>query len=151
MKDDFQKLVVQFQILEANLKALQERADMLNETVAEIEKTKMALEELEKTKPSKSLIPLGSGSFVAGKIENTEDVIIGVGSSVAINKKREDAVVILDTRLNELEGNLSDVTKQMTKTAFELEKIQEEVESMQKWLNVWLLKEKAKGRNRKNF
>lgn len=132
MKDDFQKLVVQFQILEANLKALQERADMLNETVAEIEKTKMALEELEKTKPSKSLIPLGSGSFVAGKIENTEDVIIGVGSSVAINKKREDAVVILDTRLNELEGNLSDVTKQMTKTAFELEKIQEEVESMQK-------------------
>jgi prefoldin alpha subunit len=132
MKDDLQKLVVQFQILEANLKALQERADMLNETVAEIDKTKIAIEELEKTKPSKSLIPLGSGSFVSGKIENTEDVIIGVGSGVAINKKRKDAIAILDTRLSEFENNLNDITKQMTKTAFELEKIQERAESMQK-------------------
>ena len=132
MKDDLQKLVVQYQILVANLKALQERTDMLNETVAEIEKTKMALEELEITKPSKSLIPLGSGSFIPGKIENTEDVIIGVGSGVAINKKRKDAVAVLDIRLNELEGSLNDITKQMTKTAFELEKIQEEVESMQR-------------------
>jgi prefoldin alpha subunit len=132
MKDDLQKLVVQFQILEANLKALQERADMLNETVAEIDKTKIAIEELEKTKPSKSLIPLGSGSFVSGKIENTEDVIIGVGSGVAINKKRKDAIAILDTRLSEFENNLNDITKQMTKTAFELEKIQERAESMQR-------------------
>jgi prefoldin alpha subunit len=132
MKDDLQKLVVQFQILEANLKTLQERADMLNETIAEIDKTKIAIEELEKTKPSKSLIPLGSGSFVSGKIENTEDVIIGVGSGVAINKKRKDAIAILDTRLNEFENNLNDITKQMTKTAFELEKIQERAESMQK-------------------
>ena len=132
MKDDLQKLVVQYQILEANFKAMQERIDMLNETIAEIEKTKMALEELEMTKPNKSLIPLGSGSFIPGKIENTEDVIIGVGSGVAINKKRKDAVAVLDIRLNELEGSLNDLTKQMTKTAFEIEKIQEEVESMQK-------------------
>jgi len=132
MKDDLQKLVVQYQILEANFKAMQERIDMLNETIAEIEKTKMALEELEMTKPNKSLIPLGSGSFIPGKIENTEDVIIGVGSGVAINKKRKDAVAVLDIRLNELEGSLNYVTKQMTKTAFEIEKIQEEVESMQK-------------------
>jgi len=151
MKDDLQKLLIQFQVLEANFKELQERAGILNEKIEEIEKTRTAIEDLKQSKPSKALIPLGSGNFISGTIESTEDIIIGIGSGVAIKKKREEAVSILDSKLKELEANLNVLTDQSTKIAFELEKIQEEIEKFQKWLNVWLLKEKIKGRNRKSF
>ena len=151
MKNDIQKLAIQFQVLEANLKELQEKAGILNERIEEIEKTRTAIEDLEQAKPSKALIPLGSGNFISGTIENTDDVIIGIGSGIAIKKKREEAVSILDSKLKELEANLNILTDQSTKIAFELEKIQEEIEKLQKWLNVWFLKEKTKGRNRKNF
>jgi prefoldin alpha subunit len=132
MKDDLQKLLIQFQVLEANFKELQERAGILNEKIEEIEKTRTAIEDLKQSKPSKALIPLGSGNFISGTIESTEDIIIGIGSGVAIKKKREEAVSILDSKLKELEANLNVLTDQSTKIAFELEKIQEEIEKFQK-------------------
>jgi len=132
MKEDLQKLVIQFQILEANLKALQERAVILNERIEEIEKTKIAIEDLKQAKPTKALIPLGSGNFISGTIENTEDIVVGVGSGVAIKKKKEDALAILESRLKEIEEDLINVTSQSTSIAFELEKIQEKIEKLQK-------------------
>ena len=127
-----QKKVIQFQILEANLKALQERSDVLAERIEEIQNTKAAIEELKQVKPTKALIPLGSGNFISGKIEDTEDVIVGVGSGVAIKKKREDAVAILDDNLKELEKSLDDMKNQIMSIALQLERIQEEVEKLQK-------------------
>ena len=132
MKEDLQKLVIQFQILEANLKALQERAVILNERIEEIEKTKIAIEDLKQAKPTKALIPLGSGNFISGTIENTEDIVVGVGSGVAIKKKKEDALAILESRLKEIEEDLRNITNQSTNIALELEKIQEKIEKLQK-------------------
>jgi len=132
MKDDIQKMIVQFQILEANLKALQERAEIMNERLEEIKNTKIALEELEEAKPSKALVSIGIGSFVSGTIENTKDVIIGVGSGVAIKKKREDAIAILESRSKETETSLNEISNQSTKIAFQLAKIQEEIEKLQR-------------------
>jgi prefoldin alpha subunit len=131
MKDDVQKKIVQFQILEANLKALQEREELINERLAEIENTKAAIEELKKTKPGKTLIPIGSGNFISGKIDDTEELIIGVGSGVAIKKKREDAAEILDSKFKEFEKDLNELRNQGTTIAFQLAKLQEEIEKSQ--------------------
>jgi prefoldin alpha subunit len=132
MKEDFQKKVVQFQILESNLKALQEKADELNQRIEEIQSTKTAIEELKQIKPSSALIPLGSGNFVSGKIENAEEVIIGIGSGIAIKKKREDAIIVLDNTMKELERSLDDVRNHIMNIALQLEKLQEELEKLQR-------------------
>jgi prefoldin alpha subunit len=131
MNDDVQKKIVQFQILEANLKALQEREELINERLAEIENTKAAIEELKKTKPGKTLIPIGSGNFISGKIDDTEELIIGVGSGVAIKKKREDAAEILDSKFKEFEKDLNELRNHGTTIAFQLAKLQEEIEKSQ--------------------
>lgn len=132
MKDDLQKKIIQFQILEANLKALQERADMMTGRIEELEGTKAAIEELKEVKPSNALIPLGSGNFITGKVENTEDVIVGIGGGVAVKKKRDDAVAVLDDNLKESGKILDDLKNQIMGIALQLEKIQEEVERSQK-------------------
>jgi prefoldin alpha subunit len=131
MKEDLQKKIIQFQVLEANLKALQEREEIISDRIAEIENTKAAIEELKKAKPSKALIPIGSGNFISGKIEDTEEIIVGIGSGVAIKKKREDAIAILDSNFKEFEKNLNELRNQSTAIALQLAKIQEEVEKSQ--------------------
>lgn len=132
MKDDMQNKIVQFQVLESNLKALQEKAEEISQRVEEMQGTKVAIEELKQMKPSSALIPLGSGNFVAGRIESTDEVIVGVGGGIAIKKKREEAIAVLDDTLKELEKALDDIRGQSMTIAMQLERLQEELEKLQK-------------------
>ncbi|OGI12069.1 prefoldin subunit alpha [Candidatus Micrarchaeota archaeon RBG_16_36_9] len=131
-KEDVQKKIMEFQILDNNLKMLQERAEMVNQRLEDMHRTKVAIEDLKTTKPNKALIPLGSGNFVYGGIENCEDIIVSVGSDVVIKKKREKAIEVLDVRIKELESNLNTILRQSSAFVMQLEKIQQELESLQK-------------------
>ena len=130
--DDLQKKIVEFQILDTNLKMLQERAGMLNQKLEDLQRTKIAIEDLKSTKPSKALIPLGSGNFVHGSIDNCDEIIVGVGSDVVVKKKREKALEFLDSRIKDLENDLNTVLKQSSMFVARLENVQQEIESLQK-------------------
>lgn len=130
--EEMQKRIVQFQILESNLKMLQERAEMVNQRLDDFQKTKEALEALETTKPDKTLIPLGSGNFVMGSIDNTKDIIVSVGNDIAIKKDRKGALEILSKKMTEAENALNDITKKSQAVLQGLEEIQQELEEMQK-------------------
>jgi prefoldin alpha subunit len=132
MNDDFQKKVIQFQMMEANLKAMQDRANLLSERIQEIDATKSAVEELENVKPSVALIPIGSSTFVTGRIENSDEVIVGIGGGIAVKKKRKDAMATLDEALKDMDKDLDEAKGQITNLAFEMEKLQEELERLQK-------------------
>lgn len=130
--EDLQKKILEFQILDTNLKMLQEKAEMVNQKFEDLQRTKIAIEDLKETKPGKALIPLGSGNFVYGSIENCEDVIVGVGGDVAIKKKREKAIEFLDSRIKDIQNDLNSIIKQSSLFVAQLEKVQQEIESLQK-------------------
>ena len=131
-KDDLQKKVIEFQILDTNLKMLQERAEIINQKLEEFYRSKEAMEGLKNTKPNKTLIPLGSGNFIFGSIENCEDVIVEAGGGVAIKKNREDAIKILEGKIKELENSLGEIIKQSSAFVLQIEKVQQEIEDIQK-------------------
>lgn len=132
MNEDMQKKMLEFQILDTNLKMLQERAEMVNQKLEDFQRTKIAIEELKSTKPDKALVPLGSGNYVYGTIENCDNIIVGVGSDVAIKKKREKALETMDVRIKEIENNLNTILKQSSVFVAQLEKVQMEIEKLQK-------------------
>jgi prefoldin alpha subunit len=131
-KDDIQKKIVEFQILDTNLKMLQEKAGLVNQKLEDLQRTKIAIEDLKNAKPSKALVPLGSGNFVYGSVENCDDIIVGIGSDVAVKKKREKALEFLGSRIKDLENDLNTVLKQSSVFVMQLEKVQQEIESLQK-------------------
>jgi len=130
-KEDLQKKIMEFQILDSNLKMLQERAEIFSQKLEELQRTREALEELKKTKPEKALIPLGSGNFAYGSIDNCEDIIYGIGGGVALKGKSEKAVENLDKRIDDIEKNLNDMIKQITLFVSQIEKTQRDIESLQ--------------------
>ena len=131
-KDDIQKKIVEFQILDTNLKMLQEKAGFVNQKLEDLQRTKVAIEELKNAKPSKALVPLGSGNFVYGSVENCNDIIVGIGSDVAVKKKREKALEFLGSRIKDLENDLNTVLKQSSVFVMQLEKVQQDIENLQK-------------------
>lgn len=131
-KEELQKKIIQFQILDANLKVLQERMGVLTTRIDELQKTKTAIDNLKLSKSTKAMIPLGSGNFVFGRIDDTENIIVGAGAGIAIKKKKKEAIEILDSRIGELENSLRDLTGQTQAIVEQLEKLQFEIEKLQK-------------------
>jgi prefoldin alpha subunit len=131
-QEEIQKKAVQFQILESNLKMLQERASEIGQRLEEFNKTKEAIEELKAVKPEKAMIPLGSGNFVFGTVENSDEIIVGIGSGVAVKKKREDALKILEAKIKESQDAMNDITKKSQGLIQSLERIQLEIQELQK-------------------
>lgn len=132
-KQELQKKIVQFQILQANLQLLMERERIVAEKLAELEQTKQALEDLKSVKAgSTALIPLGSGNFVAGELKDSEKILVGFGSGVAIKKSQEDAKKIMNERVGELNSALQDLDNQIRAIEFELHKLEPEIQELAK-------------------
>lgn len=68
---------------------------------------------------SEFLAPFSAGIFVKGVLRSTSDVVVNVGSGVAVRKSVPDAVKLLDSQLSEVREaqarvllDLSGLTKQ---------------------------------------
>ena len=61
-KEEIQKKVLQFQYMEASLKGLQQRAQLVSQRMDDVQRTMLALEDLENTKPSDAYVPIGHGT-----------------------------------------------------------------------------------------
>jgi len=130
-EEDLQRKMIEFQFLENNLKMLQEKAEANNDRLEELQKTKAAIEELKIIKPNKALIPLGSGNFVYGTIDSCNEIIVGIGSDIAVKKKKEDAIALLDRRSKEVEDILKDLIRQISAFVLQLERVQQYIEKLQ--------------------
>ena len=70
------------------------------------------------------LVPIGSGSFIHGKLASKENVILNVGAGVSIEKRSEEAIEILRTRKNEVLEGSKKLTEVLAKIDQEMQKIQ---------------------------
>mgnify|MGYP000940032317 FL=1 len=70
------------------------------------------------------LVPIGSGSFIHGKLASKENVILNVGAGVRKKKRSEEAVEILKARKNEVLEGSKKLTEVLAKIDQEMQKIQ---------------------------
>ncbi len=131
-EDEFREKAIQFQLMQSNIQMLQEREGVLIKKMEELQKTKMAFEELDSTKKGDAFIPVGSGNFVSGNITDTDNVLVGIGSGVAIKKTMKDAVKIMDDRIDMIEKELKGISDEGQKLLPKLVKLQNEIEKLQK-------------------
>ncbi len=125
-----QEKAFQFQMLQNSLRGLQQKEHVLLSGVDELERTRLALEDLKDSKSSTAYIPLGANNFVLGEIKDSNNVLISVGAGIAVKKSREDAIKVAEDRLKEFRGETDKISQQIRKLSEELMKIQSEIESM---------------------
>src|SRR3989442_10320537 len=93
LDEEMRQLLVEIRMLEGSARVLSSRLDIVTGALSETQTAKQTLEGTkEPGKDVEMLIPIGSGSFVKSKLEDSQHVIIGVGAGVCIEKTVEDGV-----------------------------------------------------------
>lgn len=127
IEEDLQRRSMQFQILQANMQVIHERQHALSMRLREFEETKQTIGDMKSVKSgSEIFMPIGSGNFVSGKVSNTEKVLVGVGSGIAIKKSPEDALKFLDERVVEAKSAIQELGMQFAHMENELRMLQSE-------------------------
>jgi prefoldin alpha subunit len=77
---------------------------MTNAAINELRVSSMTLDGLEKEKKGAQLfVPIGGGSYVKAKLETTENIVVGIGADVAVERTLKETKVELEARIAELE------------------------------------------------
>jgi len=123
-EETFRRLVVELRILEGTAEALQSRVNLVNAALTELRIASMTLEGLEKEKKNTPLfVPIGGGSYVKAKLESPDEVIVGMGANVAVERTIKEAKENLGNRIDELEKTRITLGQQFTQV---LEKIRDD-------------------------
>jgi len=110
-EQEVQQKLVLYQLLQKQLEEFKRQGMLLQSKFTEFESTRLALEDLDKSKNEKDiLIPLGSGIFINGRTKQ-EDLIIDVGAGVMTRKPLSEASRIINEKKKEIE-TLSDNLQQ---------------------------------------
>lgn len=128
-KEELERKLIQFQLLQTNLQMLHERENIIIQRLDELEQTNQTIDELKK---GEALISLGSGNFVSGKILESGKVLVGVGGGVAIRKDKKEAKRILSGRVAELQDMLKELSVQEQSLIAEMQKLQPEIQELSK-------------------
>lgn len=110
----FRRLVVELRMLEGTAEALQSRVNLVNAALNELRVSSMTLEGLDKEKKDAQLfVPVGGGSFIKAKLESADEVIVGIGADVAVEKTMEEAKENVENRIAELEKTRTSLGQQL--------------------------------------
>lgn len=122
----------QLALLDQELKKVEEQYRLLDQSITNIEVTKLNLDEVKKIKNTEILASLAEGIFVKAKIDKIDKVFINVGKGIIIEKNINEAKEILNKRVEELSVLKSLLTKEAEKILGEIKSIEEEVRELAK-------------------
>ena len=116
-QEELRDIVAQLEAHKGQLDALSRQAQLIDSAILEIQTTIQAMNSLKESKVgTEILVALGSDSFVRAKLEDTEKVLTGVGASISVEKKVDDAIETLKSRGDDLSKTL----EKLQKTALEV-------------------------------
>ena len=123
-QEKMQQNMVQFQMLQARHQMLRKNMEALVQQLQGISQTKQTIEDLGSVKPNTTLVDIGNGNFVQGKIEDSSELIVSIGAGIAIKKSRKDTLKITEGRIKEMEKTMKGMEKEEQKVVHELRMLQ---------------------------
>ena len=74
---------------------IQQQIEMIQASIAEVDALFSTLEDIEGKESVEAFVPVGAGSFIKGELKSTDEIIVSIGSGIAIKKDADGAREIL--------------------------------------------------------
>ena len=85
---ELQKMYLELQLLDEQMKQIQKQITMLDEQLVELNNTIQALDDFNKTSVgSNILVPLSPGVFANAELKDNKELLVNVGSNIVVKKK----------------------------------------------------------------
>ena len=136
-EEKLQKLYMEFQMLDQQIKQLEKQHTALNNQLMELMATNQSLEDMKKTKQgTEILIPLSSGIYTKAEIKDSENFIVNIGANIALKKDLSSTKKLIETQIDELkklqEKFINELQNNTTKAAALEQEINEIASGIQK-------------------
>lgn len=129
-QQEAQQKMMQFQMLQNQLEGIRAQLQHLSARAEEMSGTKLTLDNLNISKPAEAFIPVGSGNFVKGKVEDSKNVLVSIGGGAAVKKTKEEAIKVLEDKLSTLQGEGNELGRAEQQVLMELSRLQAEVQRL---------------------
>jgi len=124
-EEEIRRLLAAYEQYQAQAEGISHQLGLTQIAAQGLERALGAVEALEEAEVGQEiLIPIGSGSFIHGKLASKENVVINVGAGVSIEKSPAEAKDILKQRKNEVLEGSKKLTELLAKINQEMQKIQ---------------------------
>jgi prefoldin alpha subunit len=124
-EEEIRRLLAAYEQYQAQAEGISHQLGLSQIAAQGLESALAAVDALQEAEVGQEiLVPIGSGSFIHGKLASKENVILNVGAGVSIEKRSEEAVEILKARKNEVLEGSKKLTEVLAKIDQEMQKIQ---------------------------
>jgi prefoldin alpha subunit len=119
------RLLAAYQQYQAQAEGIMRQINLTQITAEGLDRALVAVDALDKAEIGQEiLVPIGSGSFVHGKLASKEKVVLNVGAGVSIEKTAAEAKGILSNRKAEVLDGSKKLNDVLAKVDQEMQKIQ---------------------------
>lgn len=130
-EETLRRLVLELQILEGTADTLQTRLNFVNAAITELQMANETIEGLkEEEVGTLILVPIGGGSYAKARIDDTKNLIVGIGADVSTEKDVNSAQEDVGTRILELEKARIAIQKQLNEVAIQGGRLQNQIRAM---------------------
>ena len=130
-EDVVRQLAAEIRVLEGSIALLQSRLDIVRAAINELTLAHNTLEGVKKLQNGEStLVPVGAGSYVRMRLEDSKKLIVGIGAGVAVEKDVESSVTELKERLQELDKARTSLQQQLDQTGTRYQQDREALEDI---------------------
>ena len=99
-------LINEINVYRQQAELIQQQIEMIQASIAEVDALFNTLEVIEGKESVEAFVPVGAGSFVKGELKSTDEIIVSIGSGIAIKKDADGAREILTGQKEDLQDSL---------------------------------------------
>ncbi|MBT3297433.1 prefoldin subunit alpha [archaeon] len=112
VSEDKQAEIMEIQQMQQQIEVLSNQVEELKQHLVEIDISKSALLEIQKTKiDTEILAQVSNGIFVKAKLMNNENVIINVGMNTTVEKPIPGAIKLLEEQEGKITQSVEEIEK----------------------------------------
>jgi prefoldin alpha subunit len=127
-KEELQKMYYEIQALDEQIKEMQRNLVSLDEQIVELNNNINALDDFKDTETGKSTyVMLAPGIFANAEIKNNKELLVNVGSNVAVKKTVDDTKELLRKRFDLVKQYRDKMLNQMQEASSRASSIEQEI------------------------
>jgi prefoldin alpha subunit len=124
-EEEIRRLLAAYQQYQAQAEGIMRQINLTQLTAEGLDRALVAVDALDKAEVGQEiLVPIGSGSFIHGKLASKEKVVLNVGAGVSIEKTASEAKEILLIRKAEVLDGSKKLNDVLAKIDQEMQRIQ---------------------------
>ena len=85
---------------------IQQQIEMIQASISEVDSLFTTLEDIEGKESIEAFVPVGAGSFIKGELKSTDEIIVSIGSGIAVKKDADGAREIIAGQKEDLKDSL---------------------------------------------